>query len=54
MNYVDGATVVRPYTCENCSGTYSWRLQFTSEPPPQDIPVAPLVPLLYLLLRQAK
>jgi len=55
MNYVDGATVVQPYTCDNCSGSYSWRLQFTSEPPPpQEIPLTPLVPLLYLLLQQVE
>ena len=54
MNYVDGYTDTQPYTCPNCSGTYSWRLEFTTEPPsPEDLILVPLVPLLHLLLRQA-
>jgi hypothetical protein len=54
MNYVDGTTIVQPYSCPDCSGTYSWRLQFTSEPPPEDdVQTVPLAPLLHLMLRQA-
>ena len=51
MNYVDGATITQPYQCPNCSGMYSWRLQFTSEPP-DDIQPVPLAPLLQLMLLQ--
>jgi len=52
MDYVNGNTITQPYTCPDCSGTYSYRLQFTNEPPPSDaLPLVPLAPLLYLLLR---
>ncbi|WP_028580555.1 hypothetical protein [Desulfogranum japonicum] len=53
MNYVDGTVVIKPYTCSNCSGNYSWTLNFTSGP--QEDPVIPLrsiVPPLELLLLQ--
>lgn len=54
MSYFNENTVLQPYTCPNCSGTYSWRLQFTDEPPPfDDINPVSIVPLLHLLLRQA-
>lgn len=51
--YVDGQLITQPYTCPNCSGYYSWRLNFLSEPPPPvDIPVTPIAPLLPLMLKQ--
>ncbi len=53
MDYSDGNTVTQPYSCPNCYGTYSWRLQFSSEPPPpEEVPLAPLVPILHLMLRR--
>jgi len=53
IDYINGTTITQPYMCDNCSGTYSWRLQFTEEPPdPDDIDIVPLAPLLHLLLRQ--
>jgi hypothetical protein len=54
MNYVNGTKVVRSYTCPTCIGNYSWTLQFTNEPPPEDeFPPVSLVPILHLMLRQA-
>lgn len=52
--YVDGNLITRPYTCPNCSGLYSWRLNFLSEPPPPvDIHTVPIAPLLNLMLKQS-
>lgn len=52
--YVDGNLITRPYTCPNCSGLYSWRLNFLSEPPPPiDIQTVPIAPLLHLMLKQS-
>lgn len=54
MAYIDGNLITQPYDCPNCSGMYSWRLQFTSKPPPaDDIQPVPLAPLLHLMLRRA-
>ena len=54
MDYVNGNTITQPYTCPDCSGTYSYRLQFTDEPPPSDdLQPVSIVPLLHLLLHQA-
>lgn len=51
--YVDGQLITQPYTCPNCSGYYSWRLNFLSEPPPPiDIQTVPIAPLLHLMLKQ--
>lgn len=36
MDYVNGNTITQPYTCPDCSGTYSWLLQFTNKPPSPD------------------
>ena len=54
MDYADGNTEVQPYTCPNCSGTYSWRLQFTEGPPSESLPLAPLVPMLHLLQKKTR
>lgn len=48
MDYSDGTTVTGPPICPNCSGTYSWRLQFTNKPPPSDF--INIVPLIHPLL----
>jgi hypothetical protein len=49
MNYVNGNRITVPYTRPDCSGTYSWHLQFTNKPPsPEIFPVVPLIsPLLF-------
>ena len=52
MDYVNGNTITQPYTCPDCSGTYSWRLQFTQKPPPSDaLSVVPLITPLLLFSR---
>ncbi|MFZ5799090.1 MAG: hypothetical protein ACOY3O_11765 [Thermodesulfobacteriota bacterium] len=53
MTYAEGTNVTQPYQCPSCSGIYSWTLHFQSGPPEDDIPLAPIVPLLNLLLHEA-
>jgi len=49
MEYTNNTTKTAPYVGATGSGTYSWQLQFTDEPPPAE--ALPLAPILHLLRR---
>ncbi len=52
MEYINNTTKTAPYVGAAGSGTYSWQLQFTDEPPPAE--ALPLAPILHLLQKKVR